>query len=556
MTTTNPVLSLFDASITLGEALGLSLTDRRPESLEFFAQLDEAHRGTIAVDVWQIGLRALQVARASASTARLEDVGAELLEGLRQQLAAHVQKQAQDMQAQLERYFDPNDGRVMARLDALFKDGGQLAKLILQHTGPASALASTLTQQVSPLLRKFSPTETDGVVQVIGRKVEEVLRASQLSMQQALDPAAESSAVGRFLTMLRRDIAAAGETQEKRLAAVTAALNANDETSLLSRMLRETREAQQRVLAAVTPGHAQSLLAPLQETLTGLIDRHQKQQAAAFEAQRLRQEAFEREIQAAVQRIELRKEQARRGTAGGREFEEEVHAFVSVLLQAGPYVVDFTGNKRSAGMQRKVGDVVITFTEESAFAGAKVVIEAKRKDGYTLRGALDELSVARKNRDAAVGLFVMSTNAAPAGFPPFARYGHNVVVTWDADDRSTDAYLHAAVLVALALASRTQGRETVDEAVELEALCQRVQAELGRIERIRAKATAVLNAARAIHDEVNKGQEELTEALQSARKLLDAAKAERTDEAEESRTPITAPAQLGAEGLALVAAAQ
>lgn len=94
---------------------------------------------------------------------------------------------------------------------------------------------------------------------------------------------------------------------------------------------------------------------------------------------------------------------------------------------------------------------------------------AQREDGYTLRSALDELNVARQNRDAAVGLFVMSSNAAPAGFPPFARYGHNVVVMWDSEDRSTDAYLHAAVLVALALASRTQRRETVDEAVELEA---------------------------------------------------------------------------------------
>lgn len=556
MNNTNTVPFLLDASITLGEVLGVSLTDRRPESLEFFGQLEAAHRGMMAADVWQIGLRALQMARASANTARLEDVGAELLAGLQERLAEHVQTQAQAVQKQLALYFDPSDGRLMARLEALFKDGGQLARVIEQQTGPTSALATTLMRQVSPLLQKLSPTETDGVVQVIGRKVEEVLRASQQSLQLVLDPATTSSAAGRFLGMLKQEIAAAGETQEKRLAAVAAVLDANDVNSPLSRLLRETHEAQQRVLAAVTPGHAQSLLAPLQETLTGLIERHQKQQAEAFEAQRQRQEAFEREIQAAVQRIELRKEQARRGVAGGREFEEEVHAFVSVLLQGGAYVVDFTGNKKSAGMHRKVGDVVITFTEESAFAGAKVVIEAKRKDGYTLRSALDELSVARQNRDAAVGLFVMSSNAAPAGFPPFARYGHNVVVMWDSEDRSTDAYLHAAALVALALASRTQRRETVDEAVELEALCQRVQGELARIERIRGKATTVLHAAKAIQEEVNKGQEELAMALTSTRKLLDGVKAERSDEAAESQTPITAAMQLSAEGIELGAAAE
>lgn len=83
-----------------------------------------------------------------------------------------------------------------------------------------------------------------------------------------------------------------------------------------------------------------------------------------------------------------------------------------------------------------------------------------------------------------------------------------------------------------------------------------MQVELARIERIRGKATAILNAAKAIQEEASKGQEELDVALTSVRKLLDGVKAERSDEAAESLTPITAAVQVGAEGIELGAAAE
>jgi hypothetical protein len=69
-----------------------------------------------------------------------------------------------------------------------------------------------------------------------------------------------------------------------------------------------------------------------------------------------------------------------------------------------------------------VGDVVVHFTEESAFSGCKLVIEAKHDRSYTVAKSLEELETARKNRGASVGLFVMSSSHAPMGYPSFARY--------------------------------------------------------------------------------------------------------------------------------------
>src|SRR6185295_9466001 len=104
----------------------------------------------------------------------------------------------------------------------------------------------------------------------------------------------------------------------------------------------------------------------------------------------------------------------------------------------------------------KKGDAVLRFTTESAFAGAGVVFEAKHDGAYTVQKALDELDAARKNRNAVAGVFVMARSHASDVFPRFARYGSNVLVTWDEQDPATDPYLHAAALLGMALVTRSQ----------------------------------------------------------------------------------------------------
>lgn len=535
-------------TLTLGDALELSLTDRRPESRDFFTGIADPHRPAVAADVWQIGLRALQTAQASANTARLEDIGAELLGTLKAQLAEHVQDQQTALDAQLQRYFDPADGRLMTRLEALFRDEGQLVALLKRHTGSGSDLASTLTEKIQPLLHALDPARRDGALQALTRQVEGVLKASEASVAEALDPHRESSAAERFLAALRREITAAGETQEKQLAAATAALDANNPDSLLNRLLRETREAQERVLAAVTPGAEGSLLGPLQRSIAEMLEAHQRQVLTLQETQRERQEAFERDMREAIQRIEVRRDYMRRGTEAGRRFEERVYDFAARLLHGGPVLVDFTGNKMSA-KGRKVGDAVLTFTEDSAYAGTKVVIEAKAEEKYSLDKALAELAEARKNREASIGIFVLSAAVRSTSFPAFARYGNDVLVTWDFDDPSTDAYLHAALLVGMALASRTTQQGEVDADAALEKVLHGLEGEVKRLAEIDKKARMIANAADAILAEVGRSQDALRGSLETTRELLDAGRTARADAAAEARSPIVASMRLGAAGV-------
>lgn len=548
----NTVISLVDASITLGDALDVTVTDRRRESLDFFAELGEAHRRELAREVWQVGLRALQSAQAAANAARLEEVGRGLLTQLERQLAEHVQAQAGELEGRLRRYFDPSDGQLVARLETLFKDGGELTRLLQQHTGPSSALQEVLANAVgpsSPLMKALSPSEQDGLVLTLQRQIAGVLQASQEAVRVALDPLVATSAAGRFVAKLQEQIREAGATQAKQLEALTAALDANNEQSLLSKLMRETQAAQRQVLAAVNPSDERSLLAPLKRTIEEMLERHHKQQMEVQEQQRSRQAEFEKEIRELVTRLEARKDALRHGVKAGKAFEEEVFRCVSSLLGGGPYDVEFTASTPAPGTRRKVGDVVVTFDAVSVYRGACVVVEAKHEADYSRKKALEELAAARDNRKASVGVFVLSAAAAPRGFPAFERVGADVLVQWDPDDPSTDAYLHAAMLLALALAARLQQTEASTEAEALEQVAQQLSKHVERMKKLERKGNSLTLTAKEINEEIRSGLEEVHDMSQALERLLREARAERLGELDTRESQVAATRLLRSEGL-------
>jgi hypothetical protein len=542
-----------DATVQLGETLCVSLVDRRADSVEFFNRFTEIQRGPIAVEAWQIGLRALESAQASANAARLEDVGKTLLADVQARLQAHVDAQTREVEAQLRGFLDPKDGRLMQRLDGLLKDGGELANLLHRHTGPGSKLQTTLMSAVNPLLRALSPTEQDGVVATLRRQVEEVVQASHTAVQEALDPMRDKSAAGRFLAGLGEQLRTAGAAQEQRLALVTAALDANNEQSLVSRLLRETRAAQQQVLVALNPSDERSLLAPLKRTMEDLLNSYQRQQMAALETQRERQSAFEKDILEKVTRLETRKDALRRGVKAGQDFEVHVFEFVRAVLGGGPHVVDCTGNTTANGSSRKVGDIVVDFTAESRFAGSRVVIEAKNRQGITQKKALEELAVARQLREAQVGVFVLSSAAVGerSGFPAFTRSGCDILVQWDPDEPASDAYLHAAVLLAMALAARLQQGAAVDELKAIEALEKGLTSHLQRLDGLQKKAMRLQMLASEMASELTAGVGEARGLADSIKGLLRSARAEQAGDVEFSGDSVGASSQLGPEGIML-----
>jgi len=526
------------------EEVAADLRDRRPGSVALFEELGTAARDQFALDAWMIGLRALANAHAAAQESRLKDVGASLLTDIDRQLRAYVEQQQQTIGTVLTRFFDPTDGQVSQRLAAFVDDHGVLARLLEKYLGPQnSVLAEALAKQVgetSPLFKKLSPTESTGLVKVLEAQLRAVMDESHSELVRALDPLAEDGAVARFLKSLRNELRGADEDRQKQLSAALAALDANDESSLLSRLVRETHRARQEVLAAVNPDAPSSPMAILKASLTKLLQEQARTQLDLAKRQEERQSLFEKEVREALARIETKRTQDQKTTRGGLDFEDVVISFVRVATQGAPCVFDITGATAGVGRCKK-GDAVLRFTTESAFAGAGVVFEAKRDGTYTVQKALDELDAARKNRDAAAGVFVMARSHASDVFPRFARYGNNVLVIWDDQDPATDACLHAAILLGMGLVTRIRTAGDAGDIAALRDIEARIEGELDRLEKMEKYSDAIRKNVDCIGDEIRKAQKALEILIRKAQSTLRALNVEVSDEPAEASSPITLP---------------
>jgi hypothetical protein len=526
------------------DEIAADVRDRRANSLALFGDLDEAQREQLVVDAWSIGLRALHNAHSAAQESKLKDVGEALVSDIDRQLRAHVDQQQATIATVLGHFFDAKDGQVTQRLAAFVDDHGVLARLLDKYLGPQnSVLMEALARQVgesSPLFKKLSLTESDGLVKVLEGQLRVVMDQGHAELVRALDPLAEDGAVARFLRSLREELKGADEDRAQQLSAALAALNANDEGSLLSRLVRETHHARQDVMSAMNPDAPDSPMAILKTSLTKLLQEHAATQTEFAKYQQVRQTEFEKEVREALARIETKRSQDLKSTRGGLDFEDAVISFVRAATQGAPCVFDITGATAGVGRCKK-GDAVLRFSSESAFAGVGVVFEAKHDASYTVQRAIDELDAARKNRDAAAGVFVMARSHASNVFPGFARFGSNVLVTWDENDPATDAYLHAAVLLGMALVMRSRTTGDIGDIAALRDIEARIEAELSRLEKMEKHSDAIRKNVDGISDEIRKAQKALDLLLRKAQSTLRALNVELHDEVAERDSPISLP---------------
>jgi hypothetical protein len=256
----------------------------------------------------------------------------------------------------------------------------------------------------------------------------------------------------------------------------------------------------------------------------------------------------------AITRLETKKNYDQKSTRGGVDFEAAVVDFATAVVRGGPWVVEATGNTPGHVTRSRMGDLVIRATEESAFAGAGVVFEAKHDKSYTAASALEELNAARVNRNANVGVFVMAKSHAPDSFPPFERHGRNVLVVWDETDPSTNMYLHAAVLLGLGLVplnSRVGGEGDIKALADIQGP---IEAELARMSKMEGFNEEIRKNSDNLTDEIRKAKGQFGTLLSKAKASLTALNVELHDEAMERRTPIGLQADsLGHATAALVA---
>ena len=523
-------------------ALDVCIHDVRPDAVQTLAGMNSAQQDQLAYEAWLIGYRAVTNAHRLAEEARLNDIGKSLLEDIDVQLRGHAERQAQCMQTALSSYLDPESGQVSERLRQLVGDGGTLPALLDRHLGPQnSILVETLVKHVgeqSPLFKKLSPTDSEGLLQLMAERLRKVMEEQNQAFHRALDPKAEGGAIAAFILNLRDELKRAEDDQAQQLKLALAALDTTKEDSLLNQLRRDTQQAREQLLKAINPATEGSPLAVIHTSLLERLERHAKSQQEQLDEARKLTTDFQRDVREAVQRIELRRGEELRSCRGGRLFEDAVLDFVQQAVGGNGYEVENTGATVGNVPNSKVGDGVIRFPDEHLFRDARVVIEAKHEKGYTVSAALEELRKARANRDACAGIFVMAKSHAAPGFPAFSRYGQDVLVVWNHESTDTDPYLNGALMVGLALAIRQRKTASEGDLQALQKIEQRIARELERLETIRDAAQKIRKQVETIDDEATKGSRALQKLVTDAQKTLLALKVELHDEELEAAAPI------------------
>ncbi len=243
---------------------------------------------------------------------------------------------------------------------------------------------------------------------------------------------------------------------------ITSEFSLDNETSALSRLAGILDSTRQAIDGQLTLDGETSSLARLRRELVSILETHAKAN-----------NEFQSEVKVTLAQMTARREEAARSTRHGLAFEEAVCSFVEYLCRQSGDVAERTGLQTGLIKNRKVGDCVIELGPDTAAAGARIVIEAKEEAGWTVAKAREHLELARKNRDAQIGLFVLSRQSASEGFEELQRYGDDVLIVWDPDDATSDIQLKAGLTIARALSIRGQ-RQREAQTADFEAIVEAI----------------------------------------------------------------------------------
>jgi hypothetical protein len=423
-------------------------------------------RSRIARTALKIGLLALHQAQGRIDADTLRHEGERLVSTLESRLEQAKEQIDQTLAGSLKSYFDPGDGRFTERVERLIRQDGDLERVMRsQAEKAAQLLTDTLARHVgeaSPLMALLNPDDGNRFLAALRGNVEQTLgtQTGQVLREFSLDN--PDGALARLLRELAEKHGTLTEALQGRIDEVVGEFSLDNADSALSRLVGRVESAQRTISAEFSLDAENSALARMRRELMGVLDAH-KESATQFQQQ----------VLGALEAMKARREASARSTTHGHEFEAEVYRFIAASATRAGDVAEAVGETSGAIPRSKVGDALITLGPDCAAAGSRIVVEAKEAANYTLRMTLDEIDLARRNREAQVGLFVHSRRTAPEGMEPIARYGDDIVVLWDAEDETSDAYLKAGLIVARAIAVRAK-IEAAAQAHDIRAMEQAV----------------------------------------------------------------------------------
>jgi hypothetical protein len=479
-----------------------------------------AEREGFALSALRVGVLAIRQAAGVIDGRTIREESERLVRTMAAALSEHtslVEAQVSDV---LRKYFDPTSGELPQRLDRLVRRDGELESLLARHVnGDGSTLSVTLDKHLgtgSPLLQALSPDQRKGILAALKESLEAVLadHGRRIAGQFSLDD--KGSALSRLVAevsekngSLRRDLAGDIEKVckefsldntdgalarlvdyvEKANRTILGEFSADNKDSALSRMTALLESTNQNIDACLSLDQEASPLSRLRRELLNVVEELKKGN-----------KEFQDEVRVCLETMRARREEAARSTTHGYDFEDAVGDFVSREAHRQGDIFEVTKDGTGSIRCCKVGDYVVTLGPENMAFGYKIVVEAKEDKSYDVKKVLEELAKARENRQAGVGIFVISRTSAPDGIEPLNRWGQDLLVVWDVEDLATDIYFRAAFSLArlmLVQERSSRDRSTADVAA-MESAVSTLTRDLTLLDEILKMANTVKNSGENI----------------------------------------------------------
>lgn len=442
---------------TTAEPLYVHLTLSDPDVVAAVSEYEGATRKEFIELCMRVGVQAVRAARGLVDGEAIRKSGESLLMQLHERLDGFREVMGGQLSGVLASYFDPTSGSFNMRVRSLVENDGELERVVrLPIQQERERLQATIEALIGPdgrLTRLLGAGEDNEFVKGLRGQLQELLNVQEQRVVQQFSLDDEASALSRLVRELRAGHGDLTDSLSKRLGDVVAEFSLDRQDSALSRLVLTITKSQEAISADFSLDKAGSALHRLKQEIQTSIDEGQA-----------KQRDFHEQMLSMMGELRGRKAAEKASTTHGAEFEKRVGDKVREVVGASGDVLEDCGTTTGTIRASKVGDFVLTMAAESAAAGARIVVEAKESASYNLKSTLEECDEARRNRSADVCVFVHSRATAPEHMDLLRRYGHDIVLVWDAEDPASDVVLRAGLELAKGLSVRRALHANEDKA--------------------------------------------------------------------------------------------
>jgi hypothetical protein len=472
--------------------LEIEVTD--PEMVTELLRQPPESRDRYAKEALRLGILAMRMANGHVDAAAIRSAGEKLIADFRDTLVSRGGELTSQLTGALKSYFDPDSGMLSQRLRSLVEQDGDIERALRRHVGgDDSALAHTLARHLgdeSPLFRLLAPDDAAGLRAQLERTLEEALGRQREAIVGEFSLDRKDSALRRLIEELEGRHAELRTDLKGKVDAVVSELTLDRQDSALSRLVSRVERAQKTITDEFSLDKGDSALSRM------------SRQMGEFQA----------EVREALVGLGAKRAEAKRSTRHGFEFQDCAGELLAEIAQRLGDVCSTVANTTGTIKNCKVGDHLIELGPESPAPGARIIWETKQQKKFDLRGALDEMERARKNRSAQVGVFVFSAADAPDHLEPLARYGDDLIVMWDPEDPGSEVVIRAAYTTARALALRVRevSSEAEEAADEIERATRTIEKQLKYLGEIQKMAETARASGDKIADRAERMRQDLS----------------------------------------------